>query len=111
MNSTKESSNKSAPVVGPYDVETPPSSSFVTRYIIGPNGEKIAQVGVDGDFTCGVFKDVANAHLLAASYELAQALSFYVSIFGNTGYQVTRESAKEAYDMGMAALKKAKLAS
>lgn len=39
------------------------------------------------------------AQLEAQAQKLAKALSFYVSICGNTGYSITRESAMEAYAM------------
>lgn len=35
---------------------------------------------------------------------MREALSFYMSICGNTAYSVTRESAQQAHDMGTAAL-------
>lgn len=41
---------------------------------------------------------------LAGVPELVEALSFYMSICGNTAYSVTRESAMEAYVNGCAAL-------
>ena len=49
----------------------------------------------------------ANARLIAAAPELLQSLLFYVTIYGNTGAMVDRQSANEAYNLAQAAIAKA----
>jgi hypothetical protein len=38
--------------------------------------------------------------------ELNEALSFYVSLCGNTGYSITRDSARQAYELASVVLTK-----
>lgn len=49
----------------------------------------------------------ANVRLIAAAPDLLEALQFYVSICGNTGHSISRETAEEMYEMGTAAINKA----
>jgi len=50
---------------------------------------------------------IDNAYLIAAAPELLEALEFYTAICGNTCYSVTRETAKEMYDLARNAINKA----
>ena len=45
-------------------------------------------------------------HRCDAYGELIEALSFYVSLCGNTGYSITRDSAHQAYELANAVLAK-----
>ena len=67
--------------------------------IIDHHGRTLAEIRDWGE-------QKANAQAMAALPELVETLEFFMLIYGNTGYSVTRENAKLAYDKGKKVLNK-----